>query len=370
MPDFSPSIYGSSNPYTAPQPVNQLTQLGNLVGIRNQLYQGQIAQQQVAQQQMATAQQQDNQKLDAYFSQQQQANPSGTPDLNQAGSWLAQNAPLAFQKWQAYKDGRLALTPQGVDPNTGFSISKPLQEQQSDLSNNTNASSGAGNAPAAPSSHVIQTGLAPGQAEAAVQSKTDAGLRMKAIDTDATNATNANPILSQIISLSKEGAPTGTATAKIYSFLSGKGLVDPASTVEKQREEINKYMEQQALVAGMPESDARLQLLHASNTNENLLPSAVQGLGSFLQAQNQGKILKQNYFRRPDQVGTGPADPNKQLAAEKFWNNNYDARLVEYNAQPDADAKKQYLRDHPDVIPLIRTKYKNLKNANVFTPQQ
>jgi hypothetical protein len=368
MADFNPLVL---QPPTQPQPTNPLTQVGGLVDIRNALQHGQVLQQQVQQQQMATQQQADNQKFDSYLSQQQQSNPSGSPDPNKAGMWLAQNAPLAYQRYQDWKTGRLALTPQGVDQGGG-GVSKPLQEQQADFSNNASSSQNgqSGNSQNAPTSHAVHTSLPAGSQEAAVLAKGSSAGRMATIDTEASGATNANPILAQIISLSKEGAPTGTASAKIYSFLSSKGLVDPASDPEKQREEINKYMEQQSLAMGMPESDARLQSLHASNTNENLLPSAVQGLGSFLQAQNQGKILKQNYFRRADQVGTGPADPNKELAAQKFWNNNYDARLVEYNSLPDADSKAKYLDEHPDVAHIIPTKYKNLKNAGVFTSPQ
>lgn len=142
MPDFNPLVL---QPPAQVQPTNPLTQVGGLVDIRNALQHGQVLQQQVQQQQMATQQQADNQKFDAYLSSEQQNNPSGSPDPNKAGMWLAQNAPLSYQHYQDWKNGRLALTPQGVDPITGAAISKPFAEQQADIS--------------APGSHTIATSV-------------------------------------------------------------------------------------------------------------------------------------------------------------------------------------------------------------------
>lgn len=179
--------------------------------------------------------------------------------------------------------------------------------------------------------------------------------RIKQVQDDATAVPAQNAIFSQIEDLSKSGAPTGDIVAKGYKFLSEKGLVSPASTEEKQREEIVKYMEQAALAAGMPTSDARLASVHSANVNENQLPAAIQGLTSFFKAANQGKVLKEEYYNK---VLGDQLNPDQEIHAKQLWDQNYDPRIIEFKSLPDAAAKKTYLADHPDfksLIPKIKT---------------
>lgn len=186
--------------------------------------------------------------------------------------------------------------------------------------------------------------------------------RINNVQNEASSVPQQNAIFDQISNLSKSGAPTGDIEAKTYKLLSEKGLVDPTSKPEQQREEITKYMEQAALAAGMPSSDARLAAVHGSNVNENQLPGAIQSLVSFLKASNQGKVLKQAYYNK---VLGGSLNPDQEVEAKQKWDENYDPRIIEFQSLPDTAAKKAYLSDHPDFKSLI-PKMKILQQLEVI----
>lgn len=152
-------------------------------------------------------------------------------------------------------------------------------------------------------------------------------------------------VLNTIGQLSKGGAPTGTKIGQIYSELAKdfpgvvpQGITDSAA----QLQEISKYMEQAALAAGVPASDARLAAVEQSNTHPEQLPQAIQALLPFLESSAEGMRARANFY--DEQVGNG-LDYTKIAGAQHTWANNYDPRGVLLDTLPGRDEKIEYLRN-------------------------
>jgi len=325
-------------------PLNPFDTIGKATGIANALQQNQLLQQQNQQQQMQTQQMRDNQKFDSYLSQQQQANPSGSPDPNAAGMWLATNAPLAYGRYQDWKNGRLALTPQGVDQTTGAAISKPLQQQQAELS-------------APNGSHTVNTSTPQGFTTALPQSRAN----YNQVNRDANSAPDRLAAFNEIVNLNDAGAKTGTAVSDMYQKLAKTGLVPDGITDQAtQTQVIGKYIHR-AYVDNLPDSDYRAHVLESSQIGPEQLSSTIHDLVPFMKAQTQGLVAKQKYYNQQTKGGT---DLTGEPVASQTWNQNYDPRWLEVDSLPNRAAQVAFLQKHPDMIGS-KNQYQGLQNMGV-----
>jgi hypothetical protein len=235
------------------------------------------------------------------------------------------------------------LQPQGQPPQ-----SQPSQQEQQP--------------PQSQASPGVATGAPMGYAEAQSHGT---GEYQKTID-DANSVPQTQAVLQKILNLSKAGAPTGTKLSGIYQWLAQRGLAPTGvEDATAQSQEIKKYMENAALAAGMPDSDARLATLHEANPNPDQLAATIQKLVPFLEAANKGKLVKANYYRQTAGSNLG-TNPQQVQSAQTNWNNTFDPRVLEYNSLSPED-KKEYVKDLPqaDAQALV-TKRKAMREQGII----
>lgn len=308
MPDFSPSIYGSSNPYTAPQPVNGLTQLGNLVGIKNQLYQGQIAQQQIAQQQIATKEAQDVQG--AMGELQNYKNPNGGYDYN---GWLSNSVatkyPLAVQTALQVRNQQIGslvsgatdengkpivATPEGVGLALGGNgnSSPSTSGQQQPTTQQTNNGNRFTNVPTA------SAGLAPDP------------LKQRDYLQDRQSAADAaqkdESAIKNVYGLVKNGADTGTVLGATKTWLAQHnidvgGATDAASTLQLIKDHAN-----QLAVNTGSRTDQDLLAKQIAGINPNDLNGSLQKMLPYLIGNREMALDQAKYLSNAAPNGTNP----------------------------------------------------------------
>lgn len=159
---------------------------------------------------------------------------------------------------------------------------------------------------------------------------------------EADNVGQQNAVLDNILKLSKSGAPTGTMVGQLYQYLASKvpGVSQGITDKAQQLQEISKYMHQTAINNGMPGSDARLEALQDANPNSGQLPGTIQSLIPFLEASNQGKIARANYYKK---VAGNGLNADAIAQAQNNWQNSFDPRIIEYNSL-SYDEKKSYVK--------------------------
>jgi len=175
-------------------------------------------------------------------------------------------------------------------------------------------------------------------------------------EADAVPQTKAT--LERIMGLSKKNLPTGTFVKNVYQALAErdlapKGVEDQASMLQ----EITKYMQQAVLSSGMPDSDKKLNAVEEANTHPDQLPQTIQHLIPSLEAMNEARLLKANYYRKIAGVNNGNT-PALVSQAQSSWNNTADIRAIEYSLLP-AKERKEYvnrLTDEDAVNLLERSK--------------
>jgi hypothetical protein len=193
-------------------------------------------------------------------------------------------------------------------------------------------------------------GPAPGTLEQAGQSTA----RVSQANTDQSNYANQNAALDNIYNLSKQGTPSGTAIADAVQAFGKTGLAPSGVTATAANmQEMGKYMEQAAIAAGMPNSDARLAAIEAANTHPEQLPGAIQALIPFLKAQNDTKAAKANFYR---QNGVDGTNAQAEMKANGDWQTNFtDTRGAEVAKMPKAERIK-YLTNLPKINPAAADK--------------
>lgn len=183
---------------------------------------------------------------------------------------------------------------------------------------------------------------------------------------EADSVPQTQAVLQKIMTLSKNGAPSGTIAKDIYQYLAQRGVSMPGITEPAvQTQELAKYMEQALLADGMPESDRRLQALESAFTNPKQLPQAIQGLIPFLEASNKAKLLKANFFGQ--QAGQSGGSNFQQVQdAQTKWNNIFDPRVLEYNSLAPADRRAYAQELSPEDAKELVRKSKEMKQVGIL----
>lgn len=144
---------------------------------------------------------------------------------------------------------------------------------------------------------------------------------------EADNVGQAHAVLQNIYNLSKAGAPTGTISGKIYQYLAEKGLATPGiQEAAVQNQEIAKSMAQYAVSMGMPDTDKQLGAVQSAITHPDQLPQAIQELIPSLEAFNDTKGVKAQYYRKVAGSNNG-GSPTEVAKAESDMQ-SFDPRLL------------------------------------------
>ncbi len=373
MADFTPSIYPSGmTPY---QPPNALQQVGQAVGIKNQLMQNQLLQQQAQIQQS---------QIRAHQILASHANADGTFDYNAAKSEAAQD-PVAAPYINDF-----ILEANKANERTQSSINsqgQPIYDSAQAVSSGFNPVGN--NQRSAGGSNSSQQVIAPGSLRGSTM---DAPFGQKDLTENLTKdnqsyinntraqaaiSADAIPVLEKIRNLAKK-VQTGPQADKIQNWKSGLSEIfgtnadDPATF-----EELRKYMLANGLsqaAANSANSNERTAHYIATNPNTQILPEAIEPLAAYQEALHKQNIGEANGMEKalagvnqtnPSEINAAMTgtDPVKNPGYRGLFRNNKNTQFYEYMSLPDKDSKAQYLASHPDVATAIASgKLKKIKD--------
>lgn len=349
-------------------PPNALQQFGQIQGLQNANLQGQLLQQEIPirqqqqqQAQLATQQQQmaTKQTEDEQASLQDLTNfknPDGkTYDYNAWLSNTAVNHPLAIKTALGIRDN------QATPENFGIATSGPNQGATQQLpTQQVGAALGSGNA-----SPVI-TGLPAGGSP-----QTQSRNNYNQVTAEAENTPGSLAAYNEVINMNKAGALTGTRLANAYQVAAKNDpfhILTGATDQAVQSQEMQKWMAQGLIQAGMPNTDAKLAELQHGNLNPDQLPETIGDLAPFFKASVQGAQEKLKYYNRV--TNNGQDMSHEPMAAQQWL--NYDPRWIEFDNLPPHSAtnnqRGEFLIKHPDMI-ADQLKYKNLQQMGVVKGQ-
>jgi hypothetical protein len=321
MADFTPSIYPSGmTPY---QPPNALQQVGQAVGIKNQLMQNQIAQQTLQQQQIQTKQAQDIQG--AMGELQNYKNPQGGYDYN---GWLSNSVatkyPLAVSTALDIRNRQIGslvsgayneqgqpivTTPEGVGLalGGGKSASQNGQPQQSGQQTNpfSNVPTASGGLPPDPSKQRDY-----------FQDRQDA----------ADAAQKDESAIKNVYDLVKKGAQPGTVIGSLNTWLAQHNIDVSGSTDAASALQLIKDHASQLAVNTGSRTDSDLLAKQIAGINPNDLNGSLKKMLPYLignreMAQDQAKYLQN---KAPNAY-----DPSSIANARSFLQQRSDPRVYE-----------------------------------------
>lgn len=308
----------------APAQPNILQWAGQAASIQNALTENQLMQSrlpgvqaQSQEQQANLAQLQDNQKLTAYLSKKQSENPNTSPDPNDVGSWLATNAPLAYGSYQGWKDGRLALTDNGLNPITLAPQKVPLAGQQAQITQGAVPNAGVSGY------QNVQTGTSKAQEANLAANQQYFNDKQTAADT----AQKDQSAISNVYGLVKSGADTGTVVGAMKTWLAQHNIDVAGANTGAQMLQLVKDHAAQLQVNNGSRSDDDLYAKQLANINPNDLNGSLKSMLPYLWGNRQMAIDHAHFLRKQDP--TGGTNPISIGEARSFLQDHNDPRVQE-----------------------------------------
>jgi hypothetical protein len=178
-------------------------------------------------------------------------------------------------------------------------------------------------------------------------------------------------VLQNIMTLSKDGAPTGSAEwltatrearASLQQLLGGNiNWNDPAAVMT----EIHKYMGQYSnrMAETGNETDAKRYAAEIANPNPDMFPSTLQRVVPWLMANEKAVAAKANYLdAQPGALNNHKA----QIAAQNSWRNLYSPRIAQFEMM-SPQQQAGYLND-PRAFKSPQDRTQFIKSALALHP--
>ena len=176
----------------------------------------------------------------------------------------------------------------------------------------------------------------------------------------ADSAQKDNAALSNILNLSKLGAPTGQVLGSFYTYLAKHDLAPVgAQGAAEQLQFIHEHAAQIAASAGS-RSDQDLLSKQLATVSADDLPKVIQGMVPYLEAVNESKVAQANYYQQKDPTGS---NPTAIASARSDWRNVADPRIFEMRtlAKSDPEGFKSYISGlDPSDANTLMAKYQKM----------